>query len=155
MEHAARILRDFGVEYHAEVVSAHRTPEKLVEYAQGAKANGLKCIIAGAGGAAHLPGMVAAMTELPVLGVPVESKALKGMDSLLSIVQMPAGIPVGTLAIGKAGAANAGWLAAAILALGDDPLAARLTEARKEMADKVTRKSSAAQEKLAAILREG
>ncbi|MDE0836937.1 MAG: 5-(carboxyamino)imidazole ribonucleotide mutase [Akkermansiaceae bacterium] len=137
MEHAARILKDFGVEYHAEVVSAHRTPEKLVEYAQGAKANGLKCIIAGAGGAAHLPGMVAAMTELPVLGVPVESKALKGMDSLLSIVQMPAGIPTATFAIGKAGATNAGLFAVAMLAVGDEALGAKLSEFRKNQTAKV------------------
>jgi 5-(carboxyamino)imidazole ribonucleotide mutase len=137
MEHAARILRDFGVEYHAEVVSAHRTPEKLVEYAKGAKANGLTCIIAGAGGAAHLPGMVAALTELPVLGVPVESKALKGIDSLLSIVQMPAGIPTATFAIGKAGATNAGLFAVAMLAVADDALAAKLTEFRKSQTAKV------------------
>jgi 5-(carboxyamino)imidazole ribonucleotide mutase len=137
MEHAARILRDFGVEYHAEVVSAHRTPGKLVEYAKGAKAKGLTCIIAGAGGAAHLPGMVAAMTELPVLGVPVESKALKGMDSLLSIVQMPAGIPTATFAIGKAGATNAGLFAVAMLATGDDRLASKLSEFRKNQTAKV------------------
>lgn len=137
MENAARVLRDFGVEYHAEVVSAHRTPEKLVEYAKGAKAKGLKCIIAGAGGAAHLPGMVAAMTELPVLGVPVESKALKGIDSLLSIVQMPAGIPTATFAIGKAGATNAGLFAVAMLATGDDALAAKLSEFRKNQTAKV------------------
>ena len=137
MEHAARILKDFGVEYHAEVVSAHRTPEKLVSYAKGAKANGLKCIIAGAGGAAHLPGMVAAMTELPVLGVPVESKALKGMDSLLSIVQMPAGIPTATFAIGKAGATNAALFAVSMLAVGDDALAEKLSEFRKSQTAKV------------------
>lgn len=137
MEHAARVLRDFGVEYHAEVVSAHRTPEKLVEYAKGAKTNGFSCIIAGAGGAAHLPGMVAAMTELPVLGVPVESKALKGMDSLLSIVQMPAGIPTATFAIGKAGATNAGLFAVAMLAVGDEALAAKLSEFRKNQTAKV------------------
>lgn len=137
MEHAARVLRDFGVEYHAEVVSAHRTPEKLVAYAKGAKANGLKCIIAGAGGAAHLPGMVAAMTELPVLGVPVESKALKGIDSLLSIVQMPAGIPTATFAIGKAGATNAGLFAVAMLAVNDGALAAKLTEFRKQQTARV------------------
>lgn len=137
MEHAARILRDFGVGYHAEVVSAHRTPEKLVAYAKGAKANGLRCIIAGAGGAAHLPGMVAAMTELPVLGVPVESKALKGIDSLLSIVQMPAGIPTATFAIGKAGATNAGLFAVAMLAVGDDALAAKLSDFRKNQTAKV------------------
>jgi 5-(carboxyamino)imidazole ribonucleotide mutase len=137
MEHAARILRDFGVPYHAEVVSAHRTPEKLVEYAKGAKAKGLKCIIAGAGGAAHLPGMVAAMTELPVLGVPVESKVLKGVDSLLSIVQMPAGIPTATFAIGKAGSTNAGLFAVAMLAVNDPALAAKLTDFRKAQTAKV------------------
>ena len=137
MGNAARILRDFGVEYHAEVVSAHRTPGKLVEYAKGAKAAGLKCIIAGAGGAAHLPGMVAAMTELPVLGVPVESKALKGIDSLLSIVQMPAGIPTATFAIGKAGATNAGLFAVAMLATVDDALAVKLSEFRKNQTAKV------------------
>jgi 5-(carboxyamino)imidazole ribonucleotide mutase len=132
MEHAARVLRDFGVDYHAEVVSAHRTPDRLVEYARGAKEKGLKCIIAGAGGAAHLPGMVAAMTELPVLGVPVESKALKGVDSLLSIVQMPAGIPTATFAIGRAGSTNAGLFAVAILALHDEALAERLAEFRRK-----------------------
>jgi 5-(carboxyamino)imidazole ribonucleotide mutase len=137
MEHAARVLKDFGVEYHAEVVSAHRTPDKLVEYAKQAKAKGLKCIIAGAGGAAHLPGMVAAMTELPVLGVPVESKTLKGVDSLLSIVQMPAGIPTATFAIGKAGAINAGLFAVAMLALENAELAAKLTEFRSKQTAKV------------------
>jgi len=137
MEHAARVLKDFGVEYRAEVVSAHRTPERLVEYAKGAKANGLKCVIAGAGGAAHLPGMVAAMTELPVLGVPVESKILKGVDSLLSIVQMPAGIPTATFAIGKAGATNAGLFAVAILAVNDPALAEKLSAFRKKQTAKV------------------
>jgi 5-(carboxyamino)imidazole ribonucleotide mutase len=137
MEHAARVLKDFGVSYKAEVVSAHRTPDRLVEYAKGAKAAGLKCIIAGAGGAAHLPGMVAAMTELPVLGVPVESKALKGIDSLLSIVQMPAGIPTATFAIGKAGATNAGLFAVAMLAVEDETLAAKLAEFRKNQTAKV------------------
>ncbi len=138
MEHAARVLKDFGVEYHAEVVSAHRTPEKLVEYAKQAKGKGLKCIIAGAGGAAHLPGMVAAMTELPVLGVPVESKTLKGMDSLLSIVQMPAGIPTATFAIGHAGATNAGLFAVAMLAVDNVELAAKLTEFRRKQTAKVS-----------------
>jgi len=137
MEHAARVLKDFGVSYKAEVVSAHRTPDRLVEYAKGAKAAGLKCIIAGAGGAAHLPGMVAAMTELPVLGVPVESKALKGIDSLLSIVQMPAGIPTATFAIGKAGATNAGLFAVAMLAVEDETLAAKLAEFRNNQTAKV------------------
>lgn len=132
MEHAARVLKDFGVEYHAEVVSAHRTPERLVEYAKGAKGNGVTCIIAGAGGAAHLPGMVAAMTELPVLGVPVESKVLKGVDSLLSIVQMPAGIPTATFAIGKAGSTNAGLFAVAMLAVNDEALAEKLAEFRRK-----------------------
>lgn len=137
MEHAARVLKDFGVEYHAEVVSAHRTPDKLVEYAKQAKAKGLKCIIAGAGGAAHLPGMVAAMTELPVLGVPVESKILKGVDSLLSIVQMPAGIPTATFAIGHAGATNAGLFAVAMLAVENADLASKLTEFRSKQTAKV------------------
>ena len=126
MRHAAETLDALGVAHETQVVSAHRTPQRLYDYATTAADRGLKVVIAGAGGAAHLPGMAAAMTHLPVLGVPVESKALKGMDSLLSIVQMPGGIPVGTLAIGKAGAINAGLLAAAILALGDAALAARL-----------------------------
>jgi len=137
MEHAARVLKDFGVPYQAEVVSAHRTPERLVEYAKGAKANGLKCIIAGAGGAAHLPGMVSALTELPVLGVPVESKVLNGMDSLLSIVQMPAGIPTATFAIGKAGSTNAGLFAIAMLAINDEALAKKLSDFRKKQTAKV------------------
>ncbi len=137
MEHAARVLKDFGVPFKAEVVSAHRTPDRLVAYAKGAKAAGLKCIIAGAGGAAHLPGMVAAMTELPVLGVPVESKALKGIDSLLSIVQMPAGIPTATFAIGKAGATNAGLFAVAMLAVEDEALAGKLAEFRRNQTEKV------------------
>lgn len=126
MRHAAEILDALGVPHETRVVSAHRTPRRLYDYATTAAERGLKVIIAGAGGAAHLPGMAAAMTHLPVLGVPVESKALKGMDSLLSIVQMPGGIPVGTLAIGKPGAINAGLLAAAILAIADDALAERL-----------------------------
>ncbi|MES2982856.1 MAG: 5-(carboxyamino)imidazole ribonucleotide mutase [Verrucomicrobiota bacterium] len=138
MEHAARVLKDFGVEFHAEVVSAHRTPDRLVEYAKQAKGKGLKCIIAGAGGAAHLPGMVAAMTELPVLGVPVESKTLKGVDSLLSIVQMPAGIPTATFAIGHAGATNAGLFAVAMLAVDNTELAAKLTEFRRKQTAKVS-----------------
>ena len=131
MEHAARTLRDFDVAWEAEVVSAHRTPDKLVSYATEARGRGLKCIIAGAGGAAHLPGMTAAITDLPVLGVPVESKALKGMDSLLSIVQMPAGIPTATFAIGKAGAINAALFAIAMLANDDADLARKLAEFRK------------------------
>jgi len=124
--HAAAVLDELGVAYEAKVVSAHRTPERMYSFAKGAKAAGVKVIIAGAGGAAHLPGMTASMTDLPVLGVPIETKALKGMDSLLSIVQMPGGIPVGTLAIGEAGAKNAGILAARILALADTALAARV-----------------------------
>ena len=126
MKLAADRLDQLGVAWDAKVVSAHRTPQRLVDFATGAKAAGYKVIIAGAGGAAHLPGMAASMTELPVLGVPVQSKALKGMDSLLSIVQMPGGIPVATLAIGEAGATNAGLLAASILALGDNALSERL-----------------------------
>jgi 5-(carboxyamino)imidazole ribonucleotide mutase len=126
MRHAADLLEKLGVPHETKVVSAHRTPKRLYDYAHSAKGRGLKLVIAGAGGAAHLPGMTASMTELPVLGVPIETQALKGMDSLLSIVQMPAGIPVGTLAIGKAGAINAGLLAAAILANEDEGLGARL-----------------------------
>ena len=130
MRKAAEMLEKLGVSHETRVVSAHRTPDRLWDYAKGARARGLEVIIAGAGGAAHLPGMVASMTTLPVLGVPVESKALKGMDSLLSIVQMPAGVPVGTLAIGEPGAANAGLLAASILSLKDEALAQRLAEFR-------------------------
>ena len=126
MRHAAELLDKLEVPHETRVVSAHRTPKRLYEYAHSAKDRGLKIVIAGAGGAAHLPGMTASMTELPVLGVPIETQALKGMDSLLSIVQMPAGIPVGTLAIGKAGAINAGLFAAAILANQDAALAKRL-----------------------------
>lgn len=126
MKRAAEILTELDVAFETKIVSAHRTPERLYSYAKGAKAMGLKVIIAGAGGAAHLPGMTASMTTLPVLGVPVETKALKGQDSLYSIVQMPAGVPVGTLAIGEAGAKNAGLLAAEILALSDTALAARV-----------------------------
>ena len=128
LKHAAQMLDGLGVAYEAKVVSAHRTPERMYEFAKGAKAAGVRVIIAGAGGAAHLPGMTASLTDLPVLGVPIESKALKGMDSLLSIVQMPAGVPVGTLAIGEAGAKNAGLMAAKILALSDDALAARVAD---------------------------
>ena len=130
MKAAADSLDALGVAYEAKVVSAHRTPDRMYEFAKGAKAAGFKVIIAGAGGAAHLPGMTASLTELPVLGVPVESKALKGMDSLMSIVQMPGGIPVATLAIGEPGAKNAGLLAAQILALSDEALAARLADFR-------------------------
>lgn len=126
MHHAAAILEEMGVAHEAKIVSAHRTPDRLTEYAKAAKGRGLKVIIAGAGGAAHLPGMMAAMTPLPVLGVPVQSKTLSGLDSLLSIVQMPRGIPVGTLAIGEAGAVNAGLMAAAIIALDDKAVAAKL-----------------------------
>ena len=126
MKAAAESLEALGIGYEAKVVSAHRTPDRMYAFARGARAAGVKVIIAGAGGAAHLPGMTAALTDLPVLGVPVQSKALKGLDSLLSIVQMPAGIPVATLAIGEAGARNAGLLAARILSLGDDALADRL-----------------------------
>jgi 5-(carboxyamino)imidazole ribonucleotide mutase len=126
LKRAAEMLDELGVAYEAKVVSAHRTPERMYAFARGAQAAGYKVIIAAAGGAAHLPGMTASLTDLPVLGVPIESKALKGMDSLLSIVQMPAGIPVGTLAIGEAGAKNAGLLAARILALGDADIAARV-----------------------------
>jgi len=128
LRHAAEMLDGLGVAYEAKVVSAHRTPERMYSFAKGAKAAGFKVIIAGAGGAAHLPGMTASLTDLPVLGVPIESKALKGMDSLLSIVQMPGGIPVGTLAIGEAGAKNAGLMAARILALSDDAVAGRVAE---------------------------
>jgi 5-(carboxyamino)imidazole ribonucleotide mutase len=132
MRHSAETLDALGVAYEARIVSAHRTPKRLVTYASGAKGRGLKVIIAGAGGAAHLPGMTASMTPLPVLGVPVESAALKGMDSLLSIVQMPGGMPVGTLAIGKPGAINAALLAASVLALSDPALAGRLAAWRKQ-----------------------
>ena len=137
MRHAAETLETLGVAHEVRVVSAHRTPKRLYDYAHSAKARGLKAIIAGAGGAAHLPGMAASMTELPVLGVPVESKALKGIDSLLSIVQMPAGIPVGTLAIGKAGAINAALLAAAMLANSDEALGQRLAQWRADQTDAV------------------
>jgi len=137
MRHAAEVLDVLGVGYETRVVSAHRTPARLYDYATQAAARGLKVIVAGAGGAAHLPGMAAAMTHLPVLGVPIESKALKGMDSLLSIAQMPGGVPVGTLAIGKAGAINAGLLAAAILATADAELEARLIAWRAAQTDGV------------------
>ena len=137
MVHAAQALDQLGVAYDARIVSAHRTPERLAQFAKAAAGEGFKVVIAGAGGAAHLPGMVAAMTHLPVLGVPVRSQALSGQDSLLSIVQMPAGVPVGTLAIGEAGATNAGLLAAAILALSDDQLAARLIAFRAAQAASV------------------
>ncbi len=132
MRHAAEALDKLGVAHEVKVVSAHRTPKRLYDYASSAKGRGLKLIIAGAGGAAHLPGMAASMTSLPVLGVPIETQALKGMDSLLSIVQMPAGVPVGTLAIGRAGAINAGLLAASILASTDEQLAERVERYREE-----------------------
>ncbi len=137
MQHAAEMLDRLGVAYEVRVVSAHRTPKRLYEYATAAAGRGIKVIIAGAGGAAHLPGMTAAMTILPVLGVPVATTALQGQDSLLSIVQMPGGVPVGTLAIGKPGAINAGLLAAGILALADDRLRARLTAFRAEQTESV------------------
>jgi len=137
MKHAADVLTELGVVFETKIVSAHRTPERLYTFAKGAKSAGLKVIIAGAGGAAHLPGMTASMTALPVLGVPVESKALKGQDSLYSIVQMPAGVPVGTLAIGEAGAKNAGLLAAQILALADDALSERLDAWRRRHTSEV------------------
>jgi 5-(carboxyamino)imidazole ribonucleotide mutase len=137
MRHAAETLALLGIAHEAHIVSAHRTPQRLYDFAGGARDRGVKVVIAGAGGAAHLPGMAAALTPLPVLGVPVESKALKGMDSLLSIVQMPGGIPVGTLAIGRAGAINAALLAAAILALGDPAVADALDDWRRRQTDAV------------------
>jgi 5-(carboxyamino)imidazole ribonucleotide mutase len=137
MKHAADVLDELGVAHERRIVSAHRTPDLLFEYAEAAATRGLQVIIAGAGGAAHLPGMTAAKTRLPVLGVPVQSKALSGLDSLLSIVQMPKGVPVGTLAIGDAGAANAGLLAAAIVALGDPALAARIDAYRAAQTQRV------------------
>jgi 5-(carboxyamino)imidazole ribonucleotide mutase len=142
MRHAAETLDALGIAHDDRIVSAHRTPDRLVDFAKSARAEGFQVIIAGAGGAAHLPGMCAAMTPLPVLGVPVESKALSGQDSLLSIVQMPGGIPVGTLAIGKAGAINAALLAAAILALHDDELATRLDDWRTAQAERVAERPS-------------
>ena len=142
MRHAADTLEALGISFDARIVSAHRTPDRLVAFAKGAKAEGFKVVIAGAGGAAHLPGMAAAMTPLPVFGVPVQSKALSGQDSLLSIVQMPAGIPVGTLAIGRAGAVNAALLAAAVLALYDDALAVRLDDWRAAQTESVAERPS-------------
>ncbi len=142
MEHAALVLEKLGVSYEAKVVSAHRTPDLLFEYASTAKERGLQIIIAGAGGAAHLPGMIAAKTQLPVLGVPVESRILKGIDSLLSIVQMPAGIAVGTLAIGHAGASNAGLLAAQIIALHSPEVAQALADFRSQQTQAVLADSS-------------
>jgi 5-(carboxyamino)imidazole ribonucleotide mutase len=142
MRHAAETLEALGIAFDARIVSAHRTPDRLVTFAKGAKAEGFQVIIAGAGGAAHLPGMTAAMTPLPVFGVPVESKALSGQDSLLSIVQMPAGIPVGTLAIGRAGAVNAALLAAAVLALHDPALSDRLDAWRRRQSESVAERPS-------------
>src|SRR5215210_1434066 len=142
MRHAAETLDGLGIAYDARIVSAHRTPDRLFAFAKGAKAEGFQVVIAGAGGAAHLPGMAAAMTPLPVFGVPVESKALSGQDSLLSIVQMPAGIPVGTLAIGRAGAVNAALLACAVLALHDPALAERLDSWRERQTDAVAERPS-------------
>ena len=142
MRHAAETLDALGVAYSAKIISAHRTPERLYEFSRAARDNGFRVIIAGAGGAAHLPGMTAAMTPLPVFGVPVESKALSGQDSLLSIVQMPAGIPVGTLAIGKAGAINAALLAVAVLALHDKALAGRLDAWRSKQSAAVAEQPS-------------
>lgn len=143
MRHAAETLAALGVAHETRIVSAHRTPRRLVDYAESAVARGLRVVIAGAGGAAHLPGMVASMTRLPVLGVPVPSAALGGMDSLLSIVQMPAGIPVGTLAIGRAGAVNAALLAAAMLATTDDALATRLEAWRAAQSERVAAEPAA------------
>ena len=137
MRHAAKLLEQLEIAHEVRIVSAHRTPQRMADYAAQARGRGLKVIIAGAGGAAHLPGMVAAQTSLPVFGVPIESKALQGMDSLLSIVQMPGGVPVGTLAIGASGAKNAALLAAAVLALADDALAARLEAWRQAQSDSV------------------
>jgi len=138
MKHAATTLEALGVAFETRIVSAHRTPKRMVEYAEGAGARGIKAIIAGAGGAAHLPGMTASMTTLPVFGVPIESKSLKGMDSLLSIVQMPAGVPVGTLAIGKAGAINAALIAASVIALLDGKVASELAKWRAQQTASVS-----------------
>ena len=144
MRHAAETLDTLGVAYDARIVSAHRTPDRLYAFAKGAKAAGYKVVIAGAGGAAHLPGMTASLTELPVFGVPVESKALSGLDSLYSIVQMPAGIPVGTLAIGKSGAINAALLAASVLALTDTDLAGRLSAWRDQQTNAIAERPEGA-----------
>jgi 5-(carboxyamino)imidazole ribonucleotide mutase len=141
MKHACEVLEELEIPFEKQVVSAHRTPDYMFEFAEGARARGVKVIIAGAGGAAHLPGMVAAKTTLPVIGVPVQSKALNGMDSLLSIVQMPGGVPVATVAIGKAGATNAGLLAVQILSIEDTELAARLDNRREALREKVMESS--------------
>jgi 5-(carboxyamino)imidazole ribonucleotide mutase len=145
MRHAAETLDGLGIAYEARIISAHRTPERLYGFAKGAKGDGFKVILAGAGGAAHLPGMTAAMTPLPVFGVPIETKALSGQDSLLSIVQMPAGVPVGTLAIGRAGAINAALLAAAVLALNDEGIAARLEAWRERQSEAIPERPAADQ----------
>jgi 5-(carboxyamino)imidazole ribonucleotide mutase len=147
LKHAADLLDELGVRYEARVVSAHRTPDRLYQYAKSAKSRGLKAIIAGAGGAAHLPGMTASMTVIPVLGVPVESRALKGLDSLLSIAQMPGGVPVATFAIGEAGAKNAGLFAAALLALDDDALGRRLESWRVRQTRSVAKSPDGARKK--------
>ncbi len=141
MKHACEVLEELEIPFEKQVVSAHRTPDYMFEFAEGARARGVKVIIAGAGGAAHLPGMVAAKTTLPVIGVPVQSKALNGMDSLLSIVQMPGGVPVATVAIGKAGATNAGLLAVQILSIEDTELGARLDNRREALREKVMESS--------------
>ena len=141
MENAVEMLKRFGVDYEVKIVSAHRTPELMFEYAKSAKERGIKVIITGAGGAAHLPGMVSSLTPLPVIGVPVQSKAMSGLDSLLSIVQMPGGIPVGTVAIGNSGAKNAGILASEIIALMDEEVAKKVEEFRREQRDEVLRTS--------------
>lgn len=141
MENAIEMLKRFGVDYEVKIVSAHRTPELMFEYAKSAKERGIKVIIAGAGGAAHLPGMVSSLTPLPVIGVPVQSKAMSGLDSLLSIVQMPGGIPVGTVAIGNSGAKNAGILASEIIALMDEEVAKKVEEFRREQRDEVLKTS--------------
>lgn len=137
MRHSAELLKSWGIDVHTEVVSAHRTPQRLYDFAKSAESQGFAVIIAGAGGAAHLPGMIASLTMVPVLGVPVKSKALKGLDSLLSIVQMPAGVAVGTLAIGEAGAKNAAWLAAQICSIHDQGLRSRLQQTRAELSSEV------------------
>ncbi len=152
MSEAAKLLARLGVDYEVHVTSAHRSPERTVKIVTQARERNVKVFIVGAGAAAHLAGVVAAHSTLPVLGVPLASSDLKGLDALLATVQMPAGIPVGTLAIGKAGAANAAWLAAAILALGDEALATRLSEARRRMAEAVEQKSTRAQRTLADLL---
>lgn len=152
MAEAARVLRKLEVGFEMHVTSAHRSPERTVEIVRGAPDRGVQVFIVGAGAAAHLAGVVSGHSTLPVLGVPLAGSSLNGLDALLATVQMPAGVPVGTLAIGKAGAANAGWLAASILSLGDEALARRLSVARRSMAGKVAEKSEAAQAKLAALL---